>query len=57
MSALTVNFDYGDWKVTMETGRIARQASQAPVLISMGDTMVLTTVVGQAGMRLEEIFH
>ena len=26
MSALTVNFDYGDWKVTMETGRIARQA-------------------------------
>ena len=48
MSALTVNFDYGDWKVTMETGRIARQASGS-VLISMGDTMVLTTVVGQAG--------
>ena len=48
MSALTVNFDYGDWKVTMETGRIARQASGS-VLISMGDTKVLTTVVGQAG--------
>ena len=48
MSALTVNFDYGDWKVTMETGRIARQASGS-VLISMGDTMVLTTVVGQSG--------
>ena len=48
MSALTVNFDYGDWKVIMETGRIARQASGS-VLISMGDTMVLTTVVGKAG--------
>ena len=55
MSALTVNFDYGDWKVTMETGRIARQASGS-VLISMGDTMVLTTVVAWLGMRLEEIF-
>ena len=48
MSAITVNFDYGDWKITMETGRIARQASGS-ALITMGETVVLATVVGQAG--------
>jgi len=39
------SFQYGKHKVTLETGRIARQASGA-VLCSMGDTAVLCTVVG-----------
>lgn len=38
-------FQYGDHKVTLETGVMARQASGA-VLASMGDTIVLVTVVG-----------
>ena len=36
--------DYGNHKVTLETGEIARQASGA-VLVSMGDTAVLVTTV------------
>jgi len=37
-------FQYGEHKVTLETGEIARQASGA-VMTSMGDTTVLVTVV------------
>ncbi len=37
-------FSYGDHKVTLETGEIARQADGA-VMINMGDTVVLVTVV------------
>jgi polyribonucleotide nucleotidyltransferase len=40
------SFQYGDQEVTLETGRIARQASGS-VMVSMGDTRVLVTVVGQ----------
>jgi polyribonucleotide nucleotidyltransferase len=39
-------FQYGDHTITIETGVIARQATGA-VTISMGDTMLLVTVVGQ----------
>ena len=39
-------FQYGDHTVTLETGRIARQASGA-VLVNMSDTVVLVTVVGK----------
>ncbi len=39
-------FQYGDHTVTMETGEIARQADGA-VMISMGDTVVLATVVAR----------
>ena len=39
-------FQYGDSQVTLETGRIARQADGA-VLVSMGDTVVLVTAVGR----------
>jgi len=39
-------FQYGDHSVSLETGEIARQATGA-VLVSMGDTVVLVTVVGQ----------
>ena len=37
-------FQYGNHTVTLETGRIARQASGS-VMVSMGDTMVLVTCV------------
>ncbi len=39
-------FQYGAHTVTLETGRIARQASGA-VLVNMSDTVVLVTVVGK----------
>lgn len=39
------SFQFGSHQVTLETGAIARQASGA-VMISMGDTVVLVTVVG-----------
>ena len=38
-------FRYGEHDVTLETGRIARQATAA-VYVTMGDTVVLVTVVG-----------
>jgi polyribonucleotide nucleotidyltransferase len=39
------SFQYGPHTVTLETGRLARQADGA-VLVSMGDTVVLVTAVG-----------
>jgi polyribonucleotide nucleotidyltransferase len=39
-------FQYGDHKVVLEAGEIARQATGA-VMVSMGDTVVLVTAVGQ----------
>ncbi|HET6726285.1 MAG TPA: polyribonucleotide nucleotidyltransferase [Gammaproteobacteria bacterium] len=46
MSAVSKSFQYGSHTVTLETGRIARQADGA-VLVSMGDTAVLVAAVGQ----------
>lgn len=46
----TQSFQYGDHTVTLETGEIARQASGA-VLASMGDTVVLATVVAAKDAR------
>jgi polyribonucleotide nucleotidyltransferase len=40
------SFQYGPHTVTIETGRLARQADGA-VLVSMGDTVVLVTAVGR----------
>jgi polyribonucleotide nucleotidyltransferase len=40
------SFQYGPHTVTLETGRLARQADGA-VLVSMGDTAVLVTAVGR----------
>jgi polyribonucleotide nucleotidyltransferase len=45
LAKVSKSFDYGKHKVTLETGEIARQASGA-VMASMGDTVVLATVVG-----------
>ncbi len=46
MAAVKKTFRYGDHTVTLETGVMARQATAA-VLVSMDDTVVLVTVVGQ----------
>jgi len=44
VTAIKKTFQYGDQTVTLETGEIARQCSA--VIVSMGDTQVLATVVG-----------
>jgi len=43
---LTKTFKYGDHEVKLETGQIARQANGS-VMVSMGDTVVMVTVVGR----------
>ncbi len=45
MNPIVKQFEYGGQTVTLETGRIARQATGA-VLATMGKTSVLATVVG-----------
>ena len=44
LSVVAKSFQWGDHKVTLETGRIARQATGA-VMAHMGDTTVLCTAV------------
>lgn len=46
MTTYSKTFQYGDRTVTLQTGEIARQASAA-IVASMGDTVVLVTVVGR----------
>ncbi len=46
MASVKKTFQYGNHTVTLETGVIARQATSA-VMVTMDDTMVLVTVVGQ----------
>lgn len=46
MNPVRKTFQYGNSTVTLETGRIARQATAA-VLVSMDDTRVLVTVVAE----------
>ena len=46
MNPVSRTFQYGGHTVTLETGRIARQATAA-VMVTIGDTAVLTTVVGR----------
>jgi len=45
MAAIKRSFEYGPRTVVLETGEIARQATAA-VMASMGDTVVLVSVVG-----------
>ena len=45
MTVFKKSFQYGDHKLTLETGEIARQADGA-VLVNMADTVVLVTAVG-----------
>ena len=46
MTSIKKSFQYGEHEVTIETGEIARQATGS-VLVSMADTIVLVTAVGQ----------
>ncbi|WP_110669301.1 polyribonucleotide nucleotidyltransferase [Salinicola halophilus] len=50
MNPVQKTFQYGSSTVTIETGRIARQASGA-VLVTMEDTVVLCTVVGRKDLK------
>ncbi|MBI2799397.1 MAG: polyribonucleotide nucleotidyltransferase [Gammaproteobacteria bacterium] len=55
MTPTTVSFQYGEHQVRLETGRIAKQATAA-VLVSMGETVVLCTVVGAKNASAERDF-
>ena len=55
MNIVTKSFAMGKHSITLETGRIARQAHGA-VLASMDDTQVLVTVVGSKEMRAGQDF-
>lgn len=56
MTAIKKEFQFGDSKVTLETGEIARQADGA-VIINMDDTVVMCTVVGlKDGMEGRDFF-
>ena len=50
MNSTRKEFQFGDVPVVLETGRIARQATGA-VMVTMGSTMVLCTVVGDRKAR------
>ena len=45
-NSVSKTFQFGDQTVTIETGKVARQATGA-VVVSMGSTQVLATVVGR----------
>ena len=45
-NSVSKTFQFGDQAVTIETGKVARQATGA-VVVSMGSTQVLATVVGR----------
>ena len=55
MEKQTVQFQFGGQDVTLETGAIARQATGA-VLISMGETQILATVVGAKNVKPGQSF-
>lgn len=55
MSLVRKEFQYGDHKVVLETGEIARQADGA-VMVNMGDTVVLCTVVYEKNALVERDF-
>ena len=55
MSIVKKTFQYGGQEVTLETGRIARQASGA-VMVTMGTTSVLCTVVAEQKQRAGQDF-
>ena len=52
---VTRTFKYGAHDVTIETGEVARQADGA-VMVSMGDTVVLVTAVGEKKDRSDRDF-
>ena len=55
MSHYKKTISYGNHQLTLETGEIARQASGA-VMVSLGDTSVLVTVVGRKDAKPDQDF-
>ena len=55
MSHYKKTITYGSHQLTLETGEIARQASGA-VMVSLGDTVVLVTVVAMKNAKPEQDF-
>lgn len=55
MKYVKKTFQYGDHAVTLETGAVARQATGA-VMVSMGDTVVLVTVVAEKEAKQDRGF-
>ncbi|TDJ29409.1 MAG: polyribonucleotide nucleotidyltransferase [Gammaproteobacteria bacterium] len=55
MNIVVKEFQYGDQLVKLETGRIAKQATGS-VMVTMGNTMVLCTVVGAKTARSGQAF-
>jgi len=55
LTLVTKEFQFGNDKVVLETGRIAKQATGA-VMVSIGDTVVLCTVVGAKSARPGQAF-
>ena len=55
MNPITKTFRYGDYDVSIETGKVAKQATGSAV-VTMGDTVVLTTVVGAKEARPGQAF-
>ena len=55
MSHAKTEFQFGNNKVVLETGKIARQADGA-VMVSMGDTVILATCVARMGASTADFF-
>ena len=55
MSQYKKTLSYGNQQLTLETGEIARQSSGA-VMVSLGDTVVLVTVVGRKDAKPDQDF-
>jgi polyribonucleotide nucleotidyltransferase len=55
VTAIKKEFQWGEHKVSLETGEIARQADGA-VLVNMDDTVVLATVVGAGPIPGRDFF-
>ncbi|MDD5612403.1 MAG: polyribonucleotide nucleotidyltransferase [Gallionella sp.] len=55
MSRYIKTLAYGNQQLTLETGEIARQATGA-VMVSLGDTVVLVTVVGSKDVKPDQDF-
>jgi len=55
VSKVVKTFQYGQHEVRLETGEVARQAHGA-VIASMGDTVVMVTVVGKDGDSGRDFF-
>jgi len=50
LTVVTKEIGFGDKEVILETGRVARQATGS-VMVTMGDTVVLCTVVGSKSVK------